>query len=437
MDIGIYCLKRSPRLSYLLDFIFGHFFDAGYRLFDDLVSFKNFDGPKICYDSEPIDDSLWIYPHSIVFEKNIQQQVISLQTWAGEKGIFLSSADSRAFCIDVFAQSFYFLSRYEEYLPFKKDNFGRFSGKLSFAYFNKIHHLPIVDIWLLKLREALQRQFPSFSIPLRPLTPIMPTIDIDNPWEIQHLAPSFQWAKLVKNVLIGKWKKSIQLFNTIARSQKDPFDYYEMLIQSLQHFPETKFFFLLSNSAYPDNNRHLGHPAFQEKLHQVKKYFKVGIHPSVSSNSNMESLKTEFQAFEKLTDEKANTSRQHYLCLRFPETYSNLIKLGIRQDFSMGYHDICGFRAGSCRPFLWFDLNNETSTELTLNPFQWMDVSLNNYLQLKPGEAIQLIRSLKEEVKKVRGMVSFIWHNSSFDQNSGWNDWSRVYEESLNLKMPE
>ena len=437
MQIAIFITKKTERLSYLLNFIFGDFFDIKYQLYTDSQQFINYSGPKICYNTEPLGNAVWINPHPLLFEKDIKKQKLELQQWKGEKAIFLSSNAPNAFTVDVFAQTFFFLTRYEEYLPFKPDSYGRFLGKSSFAYQHGIHHSALVDLWLLKLRDELMAKVPAFPIPIKTYPPLIPTIDIDHPWEIKYLPSLLQWAKVAKSLFNANWKKSIQLAKTILKLQKDAFDHYEIFVQTLKIFPEARFFFLMRNDLFPDQNRHLDHPAFQNKIKTIKKNFKIGIHPSLASHSNFEILNNEYKTFNNLSEVMATESRQHYLMLKLPDTYRKLLQLGIRHDFSMGFHDICGFRAGTSRPFQWFDLENDQATQLTIYPFQWMDVSLKNYLKLEPTEAKQLIKAIRKEALRHKGGTSFIWHNSSFDTNNGWNGWREVYEECLNLEMAE
>ena len=53
--------------------------------------------------------------------------------WEGLPCIFKTYGDS-VLPFDLFAASFYLVSRYEEYLPFTNDQFGRFSANQSVAW---------------------------------------------------------------------------------------------------------------------------------------------------------------------------------------------------------------------------------------------------------------------------------------------------------------
>jgi len=46
---------------------------------------------------------------------------------------------------------------------------------------------------------------------------------------------------------------------------------------------------------------------------------------------------------------------------------------------------------------------------------------------------IETIKKLIEEVKKVDGTFSSLWHNESLSDEQRWKGWRRVYEELLVL----
>ena len=75
-------------------------------------------------------DEIWIKPHTLLFEKNIAEQKIDCFEINSNKSFFKTEGD---FPFDIFAASFYLLSRYEEYLPHQKDIYGRYAYENSLA----------------------------------------------------------------------------------------------------------------------------------------------------------------------------------------------------------------------------------------------------------------------------------------------------------------
>ena len=92
----------------------------------------------------------------------------------------------------------------------------------------------------------------------------------------------------------------------------------------------------------------------------------------------------------------------------------------------MAYADETGFRAGTCTPFYWYDLEKEKKTELKIYPFCAMEVSMRNYMQLNPEEAIAELQRLKHEIRKVKGNMTVLFHNSNLTEE--WKDWKKVLD---------
>ena len=77
-------------------------------------------------------------------------------------------------------------------------------------------------------------------------------------------------------------------------------------------------------------------------------------------------LKKEISRLNDITSGSIIMSRFHYLRFSLPESYQILIEAGIKEDYSMGYVDRIGFRAGTCTPFYFYDLNNEKTSEVNM-----------------------------------------------------------------------
>ena len=105
-------------------------------------------------------------------------------------------------------------------------------------------------------------------------------------------------------------------------------------------------------------------------------------------------MKDEKERLENITDKPLLRSRQHYIKLFLPSTYRFLLEIGITDDYSMGFTDEIGFRAGTSHSFQWYDLSNEIETQLKVHPFCVMDVTLKNYLKLTPQQAVEKLNEL-------------------------------------------
>jgi hypothetical protein len=167
----------------------------------------------------------------------------------------------------------------------------------------------------------------------------------------------------------------------------------------------------------------------QSLIKDIAEKADVGIHPSFASNEAQGKVKIEKDRLEKIARKSIKKSRQHFLMLKFPHTYRNLIAAGITDDYTMGYADEIGFRAGICTSFKWYDLEKEEETNLTIHPFAVMDGTLNSYLKLSPETALEKVKTIVQEVKKVNGEFITIWHNETLSDWREWKGWKNFYRK--------
>jgi hypothetical protein len=128
-------------------------------------------------------------------------------------------------------------------------------------------------------------------------------------------------------------------------------------------------------------------------------------------------------------------SRNSFSKVNLPVNYRNLIKLNIREDYTMGYVNKIGFRASTCTPFLFYDIDNDIQTPLLINPYNLMDYSLlniNSFLD-KKEKVIETI----EKVKSVNGTFTSIFHNYSFSNDSRWNKFKEIFDIIINSNNDE
>jgi hypothetical protein len=157
----------------------------------------------------------------------------------------------------------------------------------------------------------------------------------------------------------------------------------------------------------------------------------VGLHPSYGSNTKTNQLQKEYNDLKNLISYPLKRSRQHFLKVSFPETYSNLIQIGIEKEYSMGYAEATGFRASTARHFLWYNLALERTEQLRIYPFQLMDVTLFNYLKQSSQQALNDFEHIKKQIETYGGNLITIWHNSSFDEKEGWNKSKQHFFETM------
>lgn len=429
--ILIYSHKTSARLEYILGFLFKDILGSDFTIVTDKNKFVESDLPKINYTSEKIEGSFHIVPVELLFESSILQKKIEVSDWENLKMFFQSSTDSDI-PFDLFAASFYLISRYEEYLPFSADQHGRFEANQSFASKNGFLYDPVVDQWMCKLSSLLKTKFPRFETCTRKFKYIS-TIDIDNAYAYLYKGTVRTIGAAMRDLLKLDFSENIKRFQALT-GEKDPFDTYGYLdALHKQYGIQPLWFFLVGNYNTYDKNLPLDNESFQELIKEISNVAEIGIHPSYESNKDFDQLKKEYDYLSGISSKTITRSRQHYLRLLFNETYQNLLKLGIKEDYTLGYATDVGFRAGTCTPFYFYDLYNEKETELKIYPFQLMDVTLNQYLKLNVDEAVERIGNIIQKVKEVNGTFISLWHNESLSDHGYWKGWEPVYKRMLEI----
>jgi hypothetical protein len=324
---------------------------------------------------------------------------------------------------DIFAASFYLLSRYEEYLPGKRDEHNRFKASESLAHKNGFLHLPIIDIWLIEFSKLLKKQYPEITFKTDTFSQIN-TIDIDFAYKYKGHNAFSRTKKFIGSILRGK-----PSISSLILPEKDPYDTYDFLIsEASKNNIETLFFFLLANYGGHDKNISPESPEMIDLVAKLSESFKCGIHPSYKAALNPKLFLQEIAIYKSLTGENPVKSRNHFLKIKIPETYIQLEKQAILKDYSMAYSTHVGFRASTSFPFYFFDLHENCKREVQIYSPCVMDVILKNNLALSPENAVKVITELKNTTKQVNGTFISIWHNSNFDPTQGWFNWEQVYK---------
>ncbi len=369
-------------------------------------------------------------PVSLLTETDIHPQEISWQHW-GEWPCFYVTAPGSVIPFDLPAAAFYLLSRYEEYLPFTPDRFGRFPATASCLYRQSCLQTALVDRWALKLSGLLRQRYPDMAL-TAPVFRYRMTLDIDNAYAYRYKGWWRTAALYARELFKGRFVQLAQRMRVAQSRVSDPYDTYEWLqLQQQQYGFSATYFFLLGDYGPYDRNISHRQPALRKLISSVSQYAEVGIHPSFASDSKEERIKKETARLAAILGKPVHYSRQHYLRLRFPDTYRALIAAGITDDYTLGYADQPGFRAGTCHPFRFFDLLQNELTGLTLHPLTVMDGTLCEYLQLDVPQAVACSEALIAEVRATGGTFIALWHNETLTDQGKWKGWRQVWQHQI------
>lgn len=426
----IYTPLITSRISYIFHFIFDEILGIEYTIVTNIDSFKQSNDPKIAY----VVENTW--PHSNFFEAHpllhemmIKNQEIDISEYQNYK-IFFKTSEKSILPFDLFAASFYLVTRYEEYLPYHADQFNRFPASESLAFKNQFLEEPIINQWCIILKNRLITMFPTLDFKTRSFK-FISTIDIDNAYAHLHKGIVRTFLSGTQ-LLVMQPSKLLQKINVLRRKIQDPYDNYEYLFKTHQTKNiETIYFILFSKYGKYDKNLNPKNKTLKSLVKKISSLYPVGLHPSYASNKNFEILKNEKAALESLMGKQITKSRQHFLKMKLPDTYENLAALGIEEDYSMGYPEKPGFRAGTCSPFNFFNLKTNQTGKLKIFPFAIMDVTFKDYLGESTSSALIKIKKIISSIQKVDGLFISLWHNESLNPSNDQFSWRYVYERML------
>lgn len=431
--ILIYSPQLTNRFRYVVQFIFEDVCKMDYSLTNDDQHFKNSNSIKINYSDQRISNNeVFIKKQGLLNQDGIfpvEPEIIK----EGEKLKLFPDKESDL-NFDIFSAIFYLVTRYEEYLPFQKDHHGRFEAKQSYAYRHGFLERPVVDEWIIDLQNCISQKFTNVQWTKQEFK-FTPSIDIDQAFAIKGKSFIRILKPLLLSILRLRFNKIVDIIKIRLGLKKDPFDNFELMEGLHRKYNFTAIYFFLFSKKYTryDVNISVKNKEFRKRIKEVSRTATVGVHPSYHSRYDFKLIDEEIHLLSNVLNTPINSSRQHYLKLRLPNTYKSLISLGIAHEYSMGYASMPGFRASTTHSFKFFDLKHEQISFLNVHPFCVMDATFKTYLNYSKEQAYNTIVNLMNNVKNVEGHFISLWHNESLSENEIWRGWSDLYEQMLIL----
>jgi hypothetical protein len=384
-------------------------------------------GPKITYTKQPLQNEFFIRSNELLFEQGINDIQLSIADWEGTP-CFFTTGERSNLPYDIFAASFFLISRYEEYLPHVKDIHSRFSPKDSIAYQNGFLQKPVVDIWAYKLLEALKERFDDFEYKIKGYD-FVSVLDVATSHCYANRGIARGLAGLLMDIGSLRLKRVIDRILVGINRMKDPFDNYaELIALHKKYNVKCNFFFQFADYSKYDKNVSTNSMKFKSLIKYVADYAPVSLAASYSSFTDLELLRKEKANLEEVINRPVNSSKMRYNRVDVPETYRNLITAEFTDDYTMGYTYELGFRAGTCTTFQFYDIPLEVKQPIKVHPFAIHDYALS---KIKKDEVIlQRVKKITDEVNQVNGTAIVMFSNELLG-NKDDRDWMSLYAEIL------
>ena len=420
----------GPRLQYIAAFAASELGLPGHRLTTDEEEYSRYTGPRINYSSRPQKgDKLRIHPHGLLSETGIRSREISCFQVGDHKAFFATGGD---FPFDIFAASFYLLSRYEEYLPHQKDMYGRFSHEQSVAFREGFLNMPVVNYWFKDLRRKLQQLFTGVNFTPATFT-FLPTYDIDEAYAYRHKGLIRTWGGKLRSMIRGNKEENKLRNEVLSGKVLDPYDSFDEMdkINRSARLQPVYFFLVPARTGRYDRNISPRTTAMRNLITRHSQKYQLGVHPSWQSGDDAALVRNEIKYLGELTGKKIVASRQHFIRFTLPHTFRELEQAGITEEYSMGYGSINGFRASVATPFLFFYLEVERISSLLLYPFCFMDANSCFEQGFTPEEAVGEMKHYYKVTREAAGILVMIWHNTFLGTAERFRGWKEAYVEFL------
>ena len=427
IQVKIFTRNHLPRLGYIASVILGDILGLKWEVVTDKRKLGKH--PVINYSTESITGSLKITPVPLLSETGVSKREIIISEWQRLPVFFLTDTASDL-PFDIFAASFWLITRYEEYLEFQPDEHGRFRASSSLAFRNGFLGIPLIDLWAKEFARTLLKKYPVIAFRRNEFKALL-TIDIDVPFAYlgRNLIRSI--GGFVKDITTGN-SAATDRFQVVSKEKKDPYEVFDYIIEKTEAYrSDARFFFSVGDHSRFDKNPSWKNEEYRILIKKINAKIPAGLHPSYFAAGKYSMLESEMHRLQSIVMKDITSARFHFLRLSMPLSYRNLLKAGITDDYSLCYHDEPGFRAGIARPFMFYDLPAEKETNLRIIPFQVMDVTLYQYKNLSPGESKKLFYNIINETRRVGGLFVSLWHNTSLLETGEWQGWREVFESML------
>jgi len=377
---------------------------------------------QINYGGEELPNSFYIPSQQVIFSNTIHAtdslsankylwndaEIFSVEKESNKGNSFLQN---KSFRFDIIETIFFHLSRYEEFhcKVEGKDRWDTMKEETQFLVKHNLEKKPVVDILVFCFLEATGVTLKQQQSPIR----ITHDIDLITKFKspLSFLRFNAYYLKNFKglNPIRQLWRS----YGRCVFKNERPYDVFEEML--IEKAIDKEIYFLVGGKTKVDTPLKTDSIIFKKAIRLSKERgYKIGIHPSYATWKNSEMLKKEKKLLEDIIDEEITISRQHYLHFSFDTTISILQAAGIRQDSTIGYNRLIGFRAGTGVGFRLYDLKADKTTDIIEKPLVLMDSSLFDESKCK---AIPFFEIANEFINaNMFGTeLTCNFHNSRFD----------------------
>jgi len=147
---------------------------------------------------------------------------------------------------------------------------------------------------------------------------------------------------------------------------------------------------------------------------------RLGLHYAYESGNDQGALSEEIERIRRFLGDVAQASagldaRGHYLRMTTPDTWNCLADAGVSDDWTLGFAEAAGFRAGTAKAYRPIDLRTGRIIPIVVHPLIAMDVTLMSprYSGLTHDQSVDRVLSIWDAMRPTGGDFVLLWHNDS------------------------
>ena len=426
--ILVYSRKITPRLTYIFRQIFIKILELPVDFTSTIEKFVSHSGPKLSYTHQPLGKEFSIGCHDLLFQQGIQEVPIEVSNWSGLPAFFKLGKTSQL-PYDIFAASFYLISRYEEFLPHVKNELGAFLAYQSLASKNNFLETPLIDFWSVRLKDKLHEFFPELPHISWEKPKFQPIISVVNPYHYKKKSLLLKFAYTLTALWRLDFFAIVNQYLVLLGLKKDPHDNFVKLEALFKKFRASPIYiFLFTKNTFYDRGVSISNFSFRKLIKNTADLNQVSLLASYTSQRDSQSLNHECNQLKRLINKKINIVRFNYGLLSASVSYFNLLEQEIHEDYSMGYKEEVGYRASTSVPYNFYDLKNDLQTSLKIHPVVADEAGLRMFSKQK---AFKKLEKIYENLPTRTAFHGVSFSNAILNSEVTENSWSYQFIKYL------
>lgn len=338
------------------------------------------------------------------------------------------------FGIDIFASSFFMLTRWEEYVIKTRDKHNRFPGKKSVAVKNNFQRRPVVNEYIELIWSYLE--FCGLDVERKSRSYVLLlTHDVDI---FERYNTTFKYFRAMLGDIVQRKRPSLIFKTTIdylkvkLKKLNDNYDTFDLLMDISDEFGvKSHFYFIPAQKREEDFEYDIKDKKVRASISRIlERGHYVGLHGSYRAFDDPILFSMELKRFNMIQFELTE-GRQHFLRFKNPDTWQIWEDNNMKSDSTLAYEDDIGFRCGTCYDYSVFNILTRERLKLKEYPL----IAFDGPLKLKypdPGDFFNECIKINNVVRKYNGCFVFLWHNNNIN-HPDWQDYFALYKDIIRM----